>query len=105
MFSAAHARDGGAELALVLLESERGVRGLPSLFLDRAPGRAAWHALDALGAGCDRFHAAGTDIYLHCPTGFARTKLTNNAVERALAVRATSRNWNTVTKLVAMAAE
>jgi uncharacterized protein (DUF1697 family) len=75
---------------------------LAVVFLNRAPGRAAWRAL---GAGCDRFHPAGTEIYLHCPTGFARTKLTNNAVEKALAVRATSRNWNTVTKLAAMAAE
>jgi uncharacterized protein (DUF1697 family) len=78
---------------------------LAVVFLNRAPERTAWRALDALGAGCDRFHPAGTEIYLHCPTGFARTKLTNNAVERTLAVRATTRNWNTVTKLVAMAAE
>jgi uncharacterized protein (DUF1697 family) len=78
---------------------------LAVVFLNRAPGRAAWQALDALGAGSDRFHTAGTEIYLHCPNGFGRTKLTNNAVERALVVRATSRNWNTVTKLVAMAAE
>jgi uncharacterized protein (DUF1697 family) len=73
-------------------------------FLDRAPNRAALQALGALSTSPDRFHHDGTEIYLHCPTGFARTKLTNNAFEKALAVRATSRNWNTVCRLAAMAA-
>lgn len=39
-------------------------------------------------------------IYLHCPTGFAKTKLTNNLFERKLKTDATTRNWRTITKLV-----
>jgi uncharacterized protein (DUF1697 family) len=35
-------------------------------------------------------------IYLYCPYGCARTKLTNSYFERALGVPATSRNWRTV---------
>ncbi len=73
-------------------------------FLSRAPGRAAAKALDALPAGSDRFHLAGRAVYLHCPGGYGRTKLSNNALERALSVRATTRNWRTVTTLRELAA-
>ena len=38
--------------------------------------------------------------YLYCPNGFGRTKLTNNNLETKLKTSATSRNWNTITKLV-----
>jgi uncharacterized protein (DUF1697 family) len=74
-------------------------------FLDRAPAKLARNALDALPSGPDRFRHTGTEIYLHCPGGYGTTKLTNNAFEKLLAVRATSRNWNTVNKLHAMCAE
>ena len=39
-------------------------------------------------------------VYLHCPTSFAKTKLTNNLFERKLKTDATTRNWKTITKLV-----
>ena len=38
--------------------------------------------------------------YLYCPNGFGRTKLSNNNIEAKLKISATSRNWNTITKLV-----
>ncbi len=41
-------------------------------------------------------------IYLHCPTGFAKTKLSNNLFERKLKVIATTRNFRTVQKLLAL---
>jgi len=74
-------------------------------FLDRVPAKSALHALAALPSVPDRFVHAGAEIYLHCPGGFAATKLTNNAFEKLLSVRATSRNWNTVNRLHAMCAE
>ena len=39
-------------------------------------------------------------IYMYCANGFGRTKLTNKNIETKLKVSATSRNWNTITKLV-----
>lgn len=39
-------------------------------------------------------------IYMYCSNGFGKTKLTNNTIERKLNTDATSRNWNTVSKLV-----
>jgi len=73
-------------------------------FLDSLPEPSAWKKMAAVSAGSDRFHPAGSDIYLHCPGGYGNTKLSNNAFERILAVRATTRNWNTVNNLYQMAA-
>jgi uncharacterized protein (DUF1697 family) len=47
----------------------------------------------------DQLAIAGKDIYLFCPNGYARTKLTNNYFEKKLNVSATTRNWKTVNKL------
>ena len=71
-------------------------------FLSSSPARAAIPALAAISAGPDQFHHAGTEIYLHCPNGYGKTKLSNNVIERVLATRATTRNWKTVCKLVEM---
>ncbi|CAG4999285.1 hypothetical protein DYBT9275_02194 [Dyadobacter sp. CECT 9275] len=43
-------------------------------------------------------------IYLYCPGGYGKTKLTNNFFESKLKQIATTRNWNTVNKLIEMAA-
>lgn len=39
-------------------------------------------------------------VYLYCPHGYGRTKLTNNFLEAKLKVRATTRNWKTVNELL-----
>jgi uncharacterized protein (DUF1697 family) len=51
----------------------------------------------------DRFQIINSEIYLDCPTGFGRTKLTNNFFERKLKTRATTRNWKTIYKLLDLA--
>lgn len=45
------------------------------------------------------FALAGREVYLHCPDGYGRTKLSNAFLERRLGVVATTRNWRTVTAL------
>jgi uncharacterized protein (DUF1697 family) len=72
-------------------------------FLDRPTPRDAAKKLAAIDVGDDRFHLADSEIYLHCPNGYGRTKLANNRLEKLLALRATTRNWNTVTRLGDMA--
>jgi uncharacterized protein (DUF1697 family) len=42
-------------------------------------------------------------VYLYCPNGYGRTKLTNTFWEKKLKVGATTRNWNTVNKLLELA--
>lgn len=53
---------------------------------------------------CDSFHLTADALYLHLPDGAADTKFTPRAIERALGVPSTGRNWNTVLKLHAMSA-
>jgi uncharacterized protein (DUF1697 family) len=45
------------------------------------------------------FEIAGREVYLHCPDGYGRTKLSNAFIERRLGVAATTRNWRTVCRL------
>lgn len=42
-------------------------------------------------------------VYLYCPHGYGRTKLTNNFLETKLRVGATTRNWKTVNELLKIA--
>jgi uncharacterized protein (DUF1697 family) len=72
-------------------------------FLAGSPTKAGLAALGKIQAGDDRWHASGTEIYLSCPHGYARSKLNNTALERALGARATTRNWGTVKALAALA--
>jgi uncharacterized protein (DUF1697 family) len=65
------------------------------------------HALDGDTATVapDRFAVHGREAHLWYPNGAGRSKLTNALMERRLGVSLTSRNWNTVTKLLALARE
>ena len=47
----------------------------------------------------DRYHLAEEHLYLHLPDGAAETKFTGKALDKALGVAGTGRNWNTVVKL------
>lgn len=80
---------------------EKGIdtRRLHVTFLQGKPGKAGLARLGALATGVDRFQCAGREIYLHCPEGYGRSKLTNNTIEKLLSLRGTTRNWNTVRKL------
>ena len=71
-------------------------------FLKEVPEKSAVEALGRIKAAPDRFRWLGTDIYLHCPEGYGRSKLSNTAIEKVLGVRATTRNWNTLNKLCEM---
>jgi uncharacterized protein (DUF1697 family) len=74
-------------------------------FLQRAPEKSAVEALNKIAAGADEFRWFRTEMYLHCPGGYGETKISNGAFERALGMRATTRNWRTVTKLCGMCGE
>ena len=72
-------------------------------FLSDAAPKTALEALQPLAAKTEQFRAIGRQIYLYCPDGYGRTKLSNTAIERKLSVGATTRNWRTVNALLAMA--
>jgi hypothetical protein len=66
---------------------------------------AATIKLSALAAGADQFRCSRREVYLYCPNGYAKTKFSNNQLERIFSVKATTRNWNTVTRLYEIAAD
>lgn len=76
-------------------------------FLGATPAPAAVADLVAAAESFapDVLRPAGDEVYLHIPGGYGETKLHNAFLERKLGVRATTRNWRTVTTLAGMAAE
>lgn len=74
-------------------------------FLNRKPTAKAVAALDAFDARGDESWVDGREVFLFCPSTFAKTKLTNDRIERLLGVGATTRNWRTVNKLVELSAK
>ncbi|MGH2369380.1 MAG: DUF1697 domain-containing protein [Chloroflexota bacterium] len=73
------------------------------VFLADDPGPERTAALDPQRSPGDAFALRGRDIYLHCPHGFGRSKLTTDYFDRKLATVSTVRNWNTVLRLLALA--
>jgi uncharacterized protein (DUF1697 family) len=73
-------------------------------FLASEPTTEARDKVLAFKADPEELRIVGRELYIFFPDGMGRTKLPLPAIERALKVPATARNWNTVTKLVEMAA-
>lgn len=73
-------------------------------FLDDVPPAPDLAGIAKLKAASERHALIGNVCYLHAPEGIGRSKLAAK-LERLLGVPMTSRNWNTVSKLMAMAEE
>jgi uncharacterized protein (DUF1697 family) len=56
--------------------------------------------LKTLSKNEDTFINVDKTIYLYCPNGYGKTRLNNNLFEKKLKIAATTRNWNTISKLV-----
>lgn len=69
-------------------------------FLAGKPAARRMAALDPGRSPPDEYLVQGSEIYLRCPNGVARSKLTNAYFDTALATTSTARNWRTVLKLV-----
>ncbi|MDF4203687.1 DUF1697 domain-containing protein [Maribacter sp. SA7] len=50
----------------------------------------------------EEFSISDSCIYLKCSAGYGKAKLNNNLIERKLKVRATTRNYKTMNKLLEM---
>jgi uncharacterized protein (DUF1697 family) len=97
-----------AQLAAVLdanplqVSADAGSRCLVT-FLSGAPDKSVLDALDPSTFLPDEFRLAGQEIYAHFPNGIGTSKLAAILASARLGVTATARNWNTVTKLLALA--
>ena len=72
-------------------------------FLRDRPSKAQIAALDPDRSPPDEFVLRGGEIYLRCPNGVARSKLTSQYFDSRLKTITTARNWRTVRKLQEMA--
>lgn len=72
-------------------------------FLAGAATKAGLAKLKAIARDADDFRLGWQEVYVHCPNGYGKTKLSNKTFEKALATKATTRNWNTVNRLLEMA--
>jgi uncharacterized protein (DUF1697 family) len=99
-----------AELAAVVANDPfPGVADVPKLyqvsFLSRQPSAAVTRALEAADLAPERVAVRGREIYAWHANGIQRSPLAKLLTDAKLGVTATARNWNTVTKLLALADE
>ncbi len=72
-------------------------------FLADSPESARVRELAAQDVEPDELSVVGREVYLHCPNGYGRSRLTNAYLEKQLGTAATTRSWKTVTKLAELA--
>jgi uncharacterized protein (DUF1697 family) len=72
-------------------------------FLSHTPTDAAIAKLEALQNEVDEFRVKGLTVYLLIRKNYGESKFNNNFLEKKLGVSATTRNWETVNKLIQLA--
>ena len=78
-------------------------KALHVAFLADRPSDEAIAGLDPDRSPGDTFQVLDREIYLRCPNGLARTKLTNAYFDSRLGTTSTMRNWKTTCKLLELA--
>jgi uncharacterized protein (DUF1697 family) len=74
-------------------------------FLNETPKAELSEALNELNFEPDHFQIIDKDVFIYCPGQYHKTKLSNQFFESKLKLKATTRNWNTVLKLLELSAE
>jgi uncharacterized protein (DUF1697 family) len=74
-------------------------------FLESKPKADVVKTLSGLAADRERMEVVGREIYAWHPDGVARSKLWAGLAGKSLGMKATARNWTTVTALLEMADE
>jgi uncharacterized protein (DUF1697 family) len=78
------------------------VKALHVAFLAKEPAADRIASLDPDRSPPDQFMVRGQEIYLCCPKGLGRSKLTNKYFDSKLGTTSTLRNWKTVLHLAQM---
>ena len=84
-------------------EAKQDASRLIVFFFRIAPTLEAAQRLRAAIQGPETFRVDGKTAYVYYPDGQGRSKVGSTVVERFLGTAGTGRNWNTVTKLMAIA--
>ncbi|HZL10800.1 MAG TPA: DUF1697 domain-containing protein [Prolixibacteraceae bacterium] len=83
-----------------LKEKDVDIEKLHLTFLREVPAPELIEKIKAFQFLPDRYEIIGNDVFVYCPNGYGRTKITNDFFEKKLKVQATTRNWKTVMKLL-----
>lgn len=84
-------------------DKHKDVTKLHATFLSQQPQQYYLDKLNTTQYAPDEFVIITNTIYLSCPNGYGKTKLTNNFFETKLKLSATTRNWKTVNELANIA--
>ncbi len=87
------------------IEAGKDPKATHVLFLAEEPKDGAAESLDASRSLPDQFVVRGREIFLHCPNGLGRSRLTNDYFDRKLGSISTCRNWTTVLTLAELIRE
>jgi uncharacterized protein (DUF1697 family) len=88
-----------------LIERNEDPTKLHVTFLYDPPSESKLSGLEIPNNETGEFFVGEQEIFLFCPDGYGKTKLSNNFFERKLGVSATTRNWKTVNALLEMSVE
>jgi uncharacterized protein (DUF1697 family) len=86
-----------------LKDKQKDVAFFHVTFLSQPPVKNQLTGIEEKKTAGEAVALVDTVIYLYCPNGYGKTKLTNNFIETKLKVDATTRNWKTVNELYKMA--
>lgn len=82
--------------------STKNTKELYVTFLNQTPSKEKIETIIGKDYKEDNFKILENLIYIQCKNGFGKTKLTNNFFEKKLNVHATTRNWNTLNKIITL---
>ena len=74
-------------------------------FLTADPSPEARERILAVKGDPEELRISGRELYIYFPNGMARANLQPSVIEKTLKKSGTGRNWNTVTKLLEIAAK
>ena len=86
-----------------LKENDTDPKQLYFTFLETQPIKELVEKIKTFDFSPDRFIVFNHIIYVNCPNGYGKTKINNQFFEKKLKVNATTRNLNTVKKLLELA--
>lgn len=84
-------------------DADKDPKRLLVTLLAEPPDLQRVQGLGEVRSGRDEYHIRDKAIYLYCPDGYGHSKLSNTFWESKLKVRATTRNWNSMNKLLELA--
>lgn len=84
-------------------DSDKNITFLHVTFLSSKPDKIDRNAIEDKKLSGEEIAITDDAVYLYCPNGYGKTKLSNNFLETKLKVRATTRNWKTTNELLKIA--